>query len=148
MDKLHLNNMDIKNYISASILILTVAAVSYAVISSQSKSNERKRVTAEKEAEIRAKVYSDGQKAKRLRAKIKAWEDAEKAEELKKLESKYKCSGPSCYSVCSIPDMEGWLAKDNSYEACSYVFNLKPTYYNFYQKQIWERAIRRGAQRR
>lgn len=130
----HSKNMDIKIFISATIGLIAVAAVGYAVVSQQNISNERKRVAAKKEAEAKAKIYSDRQKAIKLRAKIKAAKDAETLKKFKKLESKYKCSQASCYDVCSIPDMEAWLAGNDNYEACLYVFNLKTTYKNNYQR--------------
>ena len=73
-------------------------------------------------------------------AKIKAEADAEWAT----LKSKYDCNGSNCLSVCSYSQMEKWVAGNDSYENCKYVYYRTGTYKNLYHKELSLRAFRRG----
>jgi len=76
--------------------------------------------------------------------KKKAEEDAEWAE----LKLKYDCNGNNCLSVCSYSQMEKWVAGNNSYENCKYVYYRTGTYKNLYHKELSLRAFRRGQNER
>ena len=85
------------------------------------KAEERKAEFEERRRQVEAKA-----------AKKKAEADAEWAA----LKSKYDCNGSSCLNICSYSQMEKWVAGNNSYENCKYVYYRTGTYKTLYHKEL------------